>query len=626
MLTQSNATATPLRPEAARALLPAHREQLRDSGLLDSTIDSAGLYSVSDENEARRLLGWLEGGACPPVPALAIPYLGEDFVRLRPDEPRPGQEGRPVKYESPRGQGGRIYVPPGVSVRVESSTGTLWLTEGEKKCLVGTQIGLAMVAAPGVWMFHDVQERKRSGDFVLHPELHPMVTAGRSVVVVPDSDIDSNPDVLAAFVQLVQMLQRAGAHPEICYLSGGSSREKVGLDDLFVARGCDGPTLLGELEKARRPAEPEALLDWIVDALKGWKSKKQALELRRACLLVKAQLEDTAWRLWFRQLAKRTKIPMRDLEGLAQRPSRSGGEDGTAEWHQAPGYRVSGPPNRGVFRLTETGAMKRIAPAPINVVAVGEDDAGSRFVTLRWSYGPDTKDHVLPRSELAGTSLVSLAERGAPVTVSKRGELQDFLMLQEQESLSKLRQERYFSRAGWSSDRQSFVAGFQVHGVQGVFVPGEGADRGYLDAFGQRGDEVAYFEKVRWAIGQSAIAECAWAAAHAAPLLRIFGQRSMLLSIWGGSRGGKSAAQALAVSSWGRPRPQMIGADSTATAVEGALARGRDLPLWIDDTQIARSKHLMEVLAYQVGAGRGRGRGTKEGKLRPLAEDRKSVV
>ena len=115
------------------------------------------------------------------------------------------------------------------------------------------------------------------------------------------------------------------------------------------------------------------------------------------------------------------------------------------------------------------------------------------------------------------------------------------------------------------------------------------------------------------------MAEAAWAIGYAAPLLRLLNHRSFLLSFWGPSHGGKSACQALAISPWGRPEDLKLSGDATSTAIEANLARCNDLPSWVDDAQQTRSQAVLEGLAYQIGGGTGRGRGTVSGGIRQIA-------
>ncbi|MFP2964525.1 DUF927 domain-containing protein, partial [Myxococcus sp. 1LA] len=94
--------------------------------------------------------------------------------------------------------------------------------------------------------------------------------------------------------------------------------------------------------------------------------------------------------------------------------------------------------------------------------------------------------------------------------------------------------------------------GRQVIGEPGrVIMPGEAA---FLDALVSRGSEDEHLRLTLDVRDRSPIAEMAWAAGFAAPLLRLLELRSMCLSIWGASGMGKSAVQATTTSLWGRPR------------------------------------------------------------------------
>jgi hypothetical protein len=111
-----------------------------------------------------------------------------------------------------------------------------------------------------------------------------------------------------------------------------------------------------------------------------------------------------------------------------------------------------------------------------------------------------------------------------------------------------------------------------------------------------------------------------WASAFAGPLLRLVSRRSLLISIWGQSGRGKSTVQALAMSAYGNGENLKITGDATPVAVEGALAQASDGCLWIDDTQQTRSRQTLDLVAYQIGGGVGRARGTVTGGIREVKD------
>src|SRR5262249_31496201 len=139
------------RMDSVPGILPHHLKHLRESGLTDATITAAGLYSETAPQKLAGILGWrkpTKGLA----PAIVFPFVDADghngYSRIRPDPPRRIRD-KPVKYESPKGQPNRIYLPPGVAPILDSPQSELLLTEGEKKSLAATQAGFSCVGLVG---------------------------------------------------------------------------------------------------------------------------------------------------------------------------------------------------------------------------------------------------------------------------------------------------------------------------------------------------------------------------------------------------------------------------------------------------------------------------------------------
>ena len=87
-------------------------------------------------------------------PSLVFPYFRVDgangYCRVKPDDPRTCQ-GKPVKYESPKGRSNQVYLPPGSRCRLDDGQEMLLITEGEKKALALDQAGFVSVGLVGVW-------------------------------------------------------------------------------------------------------------------------------------------------------------------------------------------------------------------------------------------------------------------------------------------------------------------------------------------------------------------------------------------------------------------------------------------------------------------------------------------
>ncbi|TNV61423.1 DUF927 domain-containing protein [Corallococcus exiguus] len=293
--------------------------------------------------------------------------------------------------------------------------------------------------------------------------------------------------------------------------------------------------------------------------------------------------------------------------------SSPGDHPGTDDWMAAPGYAIYDGQALGIFKFTDKGNLSTIASAPINITETGEDEHGTCYVTVRWLYGQRERVETVPRAKVSGSDILELAGRGAPLTSNNSKRVQDFLQAQEQHSHAILPRVRIFTQSGWSHDLRSFVVGRQVIGEPGrVIMPGDAA---FLDALKPAGSADEHLRLMLAVRDKGPIAEMAWAAGFAAPLLRLLAMRSMCLSVWGPSGAGKSAVQAITTSVWGRPSGLKISGDVSSAALQGELARHRDLPTWVDDTQLTR-EYMTSLLAYLVGTETSGARATQTGELR----------
>ncbi len=148
-------------------LLLSDRAQLRASGLTSATMRANGLRT--------------ERGS------LVFPYRslsGEMncFARRRPHKPRLDANGKPIKYEQPPRTPPRAYFPVASLPLLRDGTNPVYITEGEKKALALSQLGLAAVGIGGVWCW------KKKGTDKLIDDLRGIEWAGREVFIVFDYD------------------------------------------------------------------------------------------------------------------------------------------------------------------------------------------------------------------------------------------------------------------------------------------------------------------------------------------------------------------------------------------------------------------------------------------------------
>src|SRR5262245_50853509 len=203
----------------ASQLTPGHLADLRASGLNDETIERCGFHSLRTADSIQRTPGW-KGFGDQLGDCLAIPFFGADgkptgYSRLKSDRPRLGKEdGKPIKYEAPKGKGNRAYFPPETLAVLHETSIPLVLTEGEKKAAKADQERFPCIGITGVWSWQRKQTKDKDGKPMgkrdLIPDLAALPWQGRLVHLSFDSDAATNPQVRNAEWEFAKALARSG--------------------------------------------------------------------------------------------------------------------------------------------------------------------------------------------------------------------------------------------------------------------------------------------------------------------------------------------------------------------------------------------------------------------------------
>ena len=218
---------------------------------------------------------------------------------------------------------------------------------------------------------------------------------------------------------------------------------------------------------------------------------------------------------------------------------------------------------------------------------------------------------IFPRSTIfTSRSITVLADLGCTVTSENAKQLVRFLEALEAENIDIITKADSTSTFGWQT--------------KGRFLPGHGDDivldidpsmKSWATAYHTTGTFDDWKEtmlphrerdKFRFIL----------AASFAAPLLRLLSQRIFFVYNWGGSKGGKTAGLKAALSAWGDPEKLMVNFNATQVALERMAGFYNDLPLGIDERQLAGQKQeSLEKIVYMIASGTGRARGSKGGGL-----------
>lgn len=212
---------------------PEHLADLAKSGLSEVTIHEAGLSTVRP-CDVSQLLKW---NPVKVESALAFPYPGNGFTRLKVFPPYHDDRGHRVKYLQPRKSPPHLYIPASAAKILKDPTIALAITEGEKKALKACQEGIPCLGVGGLWNW--IQE----GQAI--PDLDAIAWANRTISIFPDSDIWGRPDLVKAVYALGKELEGRGAAVLVVLLPGGVD-PKTGLDDFLQQNS------LKELQKLSR--------------------------------------------------------------------------------------------------------------------------------------------------------------------------------------------------------------------------------------------------------------------------------------------------------------------------------------------------------------------------------------
>ena len=210
-------------------------------------------------------------------------------------------------------------------------------------------------------------------------------------------------------------------------------------------------------------------------------------------------------------------------------------------------------------------------------------------------------------------NLPVLADLGCTITSENAKQVVRFLEALEAENIDVIPKVESASTFGWQP--------------KGRFLPGYGEDivldiepslRGWAAAYHSSGTMEDWKQMIQPHRSRDKF-RFILAASFAAPLLKIIQQRIFLVYNWGGSKGGKTAALKAALSVWGDPERLMVNFNATQVALERMAGFYNDLPLGIDERQLAGEKQeWLEKIIYMIASGTGRVRANKAGGLQPL--------
>lgn len=218
---------------------------------------------------------------------------------------------------------------------------------------------------------------------------------------------------------------------------------------------------------------------------------------------------------------------------------------------------------------------------------------------------------VFPRSTVfTARGITALSDLGCTITSENAKNVVRFLSALEAENIDIIGKADSTGTFGWQPGKR-FIPGFD----EDIVLDVDPSQRPMAAAYCQVGEFSRWIELMRPHRARDKF-RFILAAAFAAPLLRIIKQRIFFVYNWASSKGGKTAALKAALSAWGDPERLMVNFNATQVGLERTASFFCDLPLGIDERQLAgRNQESLEKTIYMIASGTGKIRGSKGGGL-----------
>lgn len=297
-------------------------------------------------------------------------------------------------------------------------------------------------------------------------------------------------------------------------------------------------------------------------------------------------------------------------------------EDAPIQLRQPEGWIYS---EKGISVIdTKTMMPKTICRCPIIITQrLRAIDTQEEKVEVAFKRDGAWKSAVFSRSTVfQSRNIVSLADMGCTITSENAKHVVSFLGALEAENFDLLEPLDSTSTFGWQPGRR-FIPG----NAEGIRLDVSPTMQRWAGGYTTSGSLEEWIEQTRAAREKSYRFRFILAAAFAAPLLKFTRCRNFFVYNWAGSKGGKTATLKAALSVWGDPERLMASFNATQVALERMAGIFTDLPLGLDERQLAGTKQeFLEKLVYMLAEGRGRARGSKSGELQELQTWRSIII
>ncbi len=264
----------------------------------------------------------------------------------------------------------------------------------------------------------------------------------------------------------------------------------------------------------------------------------------------------------------------------------------------------------GIRVETEMGEMLACFHPILPTKRLVNIDNNTEKLKLEYRKGSFWRSIVESKRTLASASqILDLAEHGVAVNSENARLLVRYLHDTENMNFDRIEEVSSIGRLGWVKGY-----GFAPY-VEHLEFDGDATCKKFFDSVQQVGDFPTWLEMALEIRKTSLYGRLLIAASLSSVLVQPLNCLPFFVHFWGGTEAGKTVGLMLAASVWANPR---IGRyiqtfNSTAVGKERSAAFVYNLPLIMDELQIASSRENFDSEIYKLSEGTGKTRGNKAG-------------
>lgn len=264
----------------------------------------------------------------------------------------------------------------------------------------------------------------------------------------------------------------------------------------------------------------------------------------------------------------------------------------------------------GIRVETEMGEMLACIHPILPTKRLVNIDNNTEKLKIEYKKGNFWRSLVESKRTLASASqILDLAERGVAVNSENARLLVRYLHDAENLNYERIEEVSSIGRLGWVKGY-----GFSPY-VEHLEFDGDVSCKNFFDSVKQVGDFTQWLEMALDVRKNSLYGRLLIAASLSSVLVQPLNCLPFFVHFWGGTEAGKTVGLMLAASVWADPRPgrYIQTFNSTAVGKERSAAFVYNMPLIMDELQIASSRESFDQEIYKLSEGVGKTRGNKAG-------------